>query len=61
MRTKDAIEHYGGIKELAEALGIWPHNISRWGETVPKARAYELEVKTGGKLRAEDENSKATS
>lgn len=57
MRTKDAIRHYGGIKQLAEALGIWPHNISRWGEEVPKARAYELEVKTGGKLRAEDENT----
>lgn len=55
MKTKDAIEHYGGIKELAEALGIWPHNISRWGDTVPKSRAYELEVKTGGKLRALDE------
>lgn len=54
MKTKDAIEHYGGIKQLAEALGIWPHNISRWGDHVPRARAYELQVKTGGKLRAED-------
>ena len=55
MKTKDAIEHYGGIKQLAEALGIWPHNISRWGEFVPSARAYELEVKTKGALKAVDQ------
>jgi len=53
MKTQDAIAYYGGRKELAAALGIWPHNISRWGEDVPKRRAYEIEVKTGGKLRAE--------
>jgi DNA-binding transcriptional regulator YdaS (Cro superfamily) len=53
MKTQDAINHYGGRKELAAALGIWPHNISRWGEFVPRERAYELEVKTGGKLKAE--------
>lgn len=57
MKTADAVRHYGGIKELAKELGIWPHNISRWGENVPMARAYELEVKTGGKLRAEDEEA----
>ena len=55
MKTKDAIEHYGGIKQLAEALGIWPHNISRWGEFVPAARAYEIEVKTKGALKAREQ------
>jgi len=54
VKTKDAIKHYGGIKPLADALGIWPHNISRWGDEVPEARAYELEVKTGGKLKAKE-------
>jgi hypothetical protein len=53
VRTKDAINQMGGIKQLADALGIWPHNISRWGDTVPMARQYELEVKSGGKLKAE--------
>jgi len=54
MKTKDAISYYGGIKALADALGIWPHNISRWGETVPMARQYELQVKSSGQLKAED-------
>jgi hypothetical protein len=53
--TKQAIDYYGGIKNLADALGMWPHVIYRWGEHPPKARQYELEVKTGGKLKAEKE------
>lgn len=52
MKTDDAIKHFGGIKPLADVLGIWPHNIHRWGPVVPMARQYELEVKSGGKLRA---------
>lgn len=56
MKTQDAIAYFGGIKQLAEALGIWPHNISRWGDTVPTARQYELEVKSGGRLKANDTN-----
>lgn len=55
MKTKEAIEFFGGIKRLAEALDIWPHVIYRWGDHPPKARQYELQVKTGGKLRVEDE------
>ena len=53
MKTKDAVEYYGGAKELAFALNIWPHNVKRWGEYPPMERQYEIEVKTGGKLRAE--------
>lgn len=53
MTTAQAIKHFGGHKALAEALGIWPHNISRWGEYPPKARQYEIQAKTGGKLKAE--------
>ena len=53
MTTKEAIDHYGNIKKLADVLGIWPHVIYRWGELPPVARQYELEVKTKGKLKAE--------
>lgn len=52
MTTKEAIDHYGSIKALAEALGIWPHVIYRWKDEPPKARQYELEVKTKGALKA---------
>jgi hypothetical protein len=53
MTTKEAIAHFGGIKELASVLNIWAHVIYRWGDHPPKARQYELEVKTGGALKAE--------
>ena len=52
MTTQQAIEYYGGIRPLAEALGIWPHTIYRWGKQPPMSRQYELQVKTGGALMA---------
>jgi hypothetical protein len=53
MTTQEAIDHYGSVKKLADALGIWPQVIYTWGEAPPMARQYELEVKTGGTLRAD--------
>ena len=55
MKTKKAIEHFGSVKKLAEFLDIWPHVIYRWGEDVPKARAYELEVRTKGTLKVKED------
>lgn len=57
MKTQDAINHFGSIKQLADALGIWPHPIYKWGENVPIARAYELEVKTKGALKVDEGGS----
>lgn len=58
MTTKEAINHFGTKRQLAEAIGIWPHSIFRWGEYPPLARQYELEIKSGGALRAEAANVK---
>ena len=58
MTTQQAIDHYGSIKGLADALGVWPQVIYRWGEHPPMARQYELQVKTNNKLKAET-NDKA--
>lgn len=55
MKTQEAIDHYNGIKELAAALKVWPQVIYAWGDEPPMARQYELEVKTGGKLKASTE------
>lgn len=52
MRTQEAIEHFGGKKELAKALNVWPQVIYQWGEFPPISRQYEIEVKTGGMLKA---------
>lgn len=53
MKTQEAIDYYGSIKELAKQLDIWAHVVYRWGEYPPKGRQYEIEVKTEGKLKAE--------
>lgn len=53
MKTQEAINHYGSLRKLAEALDVWPQVIYQWGESPPMGRQYELEVKTGGKLKAD--------
>lgn len=55
MKKDTAIAYFGSVKKLADFLGIWPHVIYRWEDDIPKARAYELEVRTNGELKAEDE------
>jgi len=53
MKTEEAIEFFGGKKQLADALGVWPQVIYQWGEFPPVARQYELQVKTKDALLAE--------
>lgn len=52
MTTQEAIDHFGGVKELANVLGVWPQVIYTWGANPPMSRQYELEVKTKGALKA---------
>ena len=58
MTTQQAIDHYGSIKTLADALGVWPQVIYRWGKHPPMARQYELQVKTNNKLKAQNNDNK---
>lgn len=53
MTTQQAIVYFGGLKKLADCLGVWPQVIYRWGEYPPIARQYEIEVKSEGALKAE--------
>ena len=55
MNTQEAVAHYGGVKKLADALGVWPQVVYAWGERPPMSRQYELEVKTDGQLKADRE------
>ncbi|OZG42989.1 Cro/Cl family transcriptional regulator [Aeromonas sp. A35_P] len=53
MKKTDVLNHFGGVSKTAKALGINMATVSCWGETIPKGRAYQIEVLTGGKLKAE--------
>ncbi|ATY79669.1 Cro/Cl family transcriptional regulator [Aeromonas veronii] len=58
MMKEEALSHFGGVVELAKALGCKPQAISQWGETIPKGRAYQIEVLTGGQLKADPTQSR---
>lgn len=53
MTTEDAIRHFGGRRELAEALGIWVTATYSWGRYPPLGRQYQLQVLTDSKLKVE--------
>ncbi len=53
MKKQDVLEHFGGVVGIAKALGCKPQAISQWGETIPQGRAYQIEVLTGGALKAD--------
>lgn len=43
MKTQDVVDRFGGHKALADALGIWPQAIYKWGDEVPELRRYQIE------------------
>ena len=56
MKKRDVIEYFGGIKEAAQALDIWPQTIYAWGDDVPDNVAYKIQVITNGELMV-DQNA----
>jgi len=56
MKKKDVIEYFGGIKQAARALDLWPQTLYAWGEDVPENIAYKIQVITNGKLMVEAKN-----
>ena len=57
MKKEDAITYFGSAAELARSLNISEPAVSRWGDTIPKGRAYQIEVLTGGKLKADQHHT----
>ena len=51
MKKKDVIEYFGGIKQAAIALNIWPQTIYQWSDDVPENVAYKIQVITDGALK----------
>lgn len=52
MRTIEAAAFFGSKKKLADALLINPSAVTQWGDLVPEARQYQIQVLTKGKLKA---------
>lgn len=56
MRYTDALAHFKTVKRIAEKCGVSVQAVYAWEKTgvVPRTRAYELRVKSGGKLKVEE-------
>ena len=51
----EILEHFGGTHEsLAKALGCSRAAVTMWGEEIPESRAYQIQVLSDGKFKAED-------
>ncbi|WP_421268419.1 Cro/CI family transcriptional regulator [Aeromonas veronii] len=57
MKTELAVDYFGTKAAIADALGIKKSAVSQWGDTIPKGRAYQIEVLTGGKLKADQHHT----
>lgn len=51
MKKIDVIEYFGGVKQTAQALDLWPQTIYQWGDNVPDTLAYKIQVITDGALK----------
>ncbi len=58
MRTQEAIEHFGGVTKLAEALGLTRDAIYKWGAYPPNETQYKIMVLSGGRLAVTNDNTK---
>ena len=58
MRTKEAIEHFGGVTKLAKALGLTRDAIYKWGAYPPNETQYKIMVLSGGRLAVTNDNTK---
>lgn len=59
MTKQEAIDHYGGVRSLADALGISPPAIYQWRD-VPAIRQVQLQRITRGALKANADVLKPT-
>lgn len=54
MRKADVLAHFDNNQsKVARFLGITRASVNGWPDPVPKGRAYQLELMTGGKLKVD--------
>lgn len=53
MDKSTVFDYFSTAVAVADALGISPQAVAKWGEVVPRGSAYQLEVVTDGKLKVD--------
>ncbi len=51
MKKQTVLQHFGGARQIAEAIGINRSAIYQWPEIVPAESALKIEIATKGKLK----------
>ena len=54
MKKQDVITHFGGVKEAAKALDLWPATIYAWKDDVPETMSYKIQGVTNGALKGDE-------
>lgn len=54
MYKEDVLNFYGTPNNACKALEITPVAFCNWGKIIPKLRAYQIQVKTRGKLKIDE-------
>lgn len=44
MTKQEALEAFGSVRKLAEALGVTEQAVHQWGEKVPELRVYQIKA-----------------
>ena len=50
----DVIAYFGDVKTLANKLKITQHAIYMWRGRIPKSRAFEIQILSDGKFKADE-------
>lgn len=53
MTLKDVLQHFGTQQKAADFFGLRQSSICKWRAGIPVPRQYQIEVLTGGKLKAD--------
>jgi len=61
MKKSDVLDYFGGVSKTAKALGITKSAVSVWREVIPYGRAFQIQLMTKGKLKANPKDSGAKS
>ena len=53
MNKDEVISYFGGVGQVAKALGISHASVSGWGSVIPKGRAFEIQSITNKALKVD--------
>lgn len=60
MNIEDATQFFGNKRKLAAALGVSPSAVTQWCGVIPEGRKYQIQILTGGRLKAASAAAKET-